>query len=74
MGIGHQPDRYAIILLLFIACTYIFCYIFDLVLLFYLFFWFLANEVDEVSDEEEARIKGVINYLIHAYPDLVTPA
>lgn len=69
MGVGHQPDGYVVDLSLSVVCIYIFCSIFDLVIIFY----FLANEADEVLDEE-ARIKEVINYPIHAYLDLVTPA
>lgn len=35
---------------------------------------FLAIEADEVSNEEEAHFKDVINYHIHTYSNLVTPA
>lgn len=75
MGVSHQPDRYAVALSLSVACIFIIFFIFLTwyFLYFPLFSLFLAIEADEVSDEEEAHINDVINYLIHAYTDLVTP-
>lgn len=32
-----------------------------------------VSEVDELSNEEEARIQEVINFMSHAFPDLITP-
>jgi hypothetical protein len=36
------------------------------------FLFVSASEVDELSPEEDVCIQEVVNYLMHAYPDLIT--
>lgn len=51
----------------FLSCVFLIsCHIFDSPPLLFLLF-LVAIEVGEVSDEEENRIKTVVNFPIHTY-------